>query len=135
MAASYPPDALDDCATKLNFEKAEITKCMEGKQGSELLASNGNRTHGLSPKLYFVPWITINGIFDQQKFQESLSDFKTVICKELHDDGKTPEGCDGIELLAKQVDVRSGSESSWVQQPRDALVQLLATFCFLLAFM
>ncbi|CAL8103517.1 unnamed protein product [Orchesella dallaii] len=134
MVANYPPNALDECTTKLGVEKEEIKKCVEGSEGSELLARHGERTHRLTPKLYFVPWITYNGIFNEKKFQQSLSDFKSVICSVLKDEGKTPESCEGIELLAKQVDVGSGSESSWVQQPRDALLQLLVTFCFLLGF-
>jgi len=93
MSSNYPPNALDECTKKLGIEKAEIKQCVEGKEGSELLAKNGERTHGLTPKLYFVPWITINGIFNEEKFQQSLTDFKAVICKELQDDGKAPESC------------------------------------------
>jgi hypothetical protein len=93
MTAKYPPDSLDECSQKLGTPKADIQTCMTSGEGDQLLADNGKRTHSLNPKLYFVPWVTFSGIFDEAKFQKGLSDLKSVVCKELYEDGKTPEPC------------------------------------------
>lgn len=96
MASSYPPNALTTCAMKVgisNNEAQSIESCTNGYDGSGLLARHGERTNGLSPKLYFVPWITFNGVFQESDFKQSLSDLKTVMCRKLRSAGQTPEAC------------------------------------------
>jgi len=94
MSAKSPPTTLTECSKKLDIDEAEIRQCAEGPEGSQLLAANGEKTHSLVPKLYFVPWITYNGEFTPEKHQSSQYDFKSVICSELKVNGVTPTECE-----------------------------------------
>jgi interferon gamma-inducible protein 30 len=95
MSAKYPPESLSDCAkTVAAVDETEIRRCAEGSEGSELLAQNGQKTHALTPKLYFVPWITYDGKFDDDKLQSSQTSFKSVVCNELKDNGVSPPECE-----------------------------------------
>lgn len=62
--------------------------------GSELLAQNGEKTHALRPTLYFVPWITYNDKFTDSNLQDSQHSFKSVVCKELKNNGVSANECE-----------------------------------------
>lgn len=94
MSTRSPPSSLTECGTKLEIETEEISTCAEGSEGSKLLARNGERTHALVPKLYFVPWITYNGEFTEENLQNSQDNFKTVVCSELKKTGVSPVECE-----------------------------------------
>lgn len=94
MSAKSPPQTLTECARKLDIDETEIRKCAEGLEGSQLLAINGEKTHSLVPKLYFVPWVTFNGEFTSDNLQNSQVDFKTVVCNELKTNGVSVTECE-----------------------------------------
>jgi interferon gamma-inducible protein 30 len=99
MSTRNPPQSLTSCSTKLEIDQklsSEISTCAEGSEGSELLNRNGIQTHALKPKLYFVPWITYNGVFTAENLQNSQDNFKTVLCDELKkiNNGVSPTECD-----------------------------------------
>jgi len=96
MSSQYPPSSLSACAKSVGggIDEAKIKTCAEGLEGSELLAKNGEETHALKPKVYFVPWVTYNGKFDDQKLQTSQTDFKSVVCSELGDSGVSVQECE-----------------------------------------
>ncbi|OXA50758.1 Gamma-interferon-inducible lysosomal thiol reductase [Folsomia candida] len=99
MSTRNPPQSLTECAAKLDIVDPveEIRTCAEGAEGSELLARNGVETHALRPKLYFVPWITYNGVFSEENLQNSQDSFKTVVCSELKKNGVSASECDATE--------------------------------------
>jgi len=86
MTASYPPDSLDDCSEELGIKEEtfkQIKECSNTAEGKSLLANHGEMTNALSPKLFFVPTVTYNGVFDQDKMWTSQANFKRVVCDEL----------------------------------------------------
>jgi len=96
MSTRNPPESLDECAKSVatvDGVKDKISTCAEGPEGSQLLADNGEKTHGLKTKLYFVPWITYNGEFSDDKLQNSQRNFKGVLCDELKANGVSPTEC------------------------------------------
>jgi len=93
MSTSYPPTSLSECSQKLEIDSTKIKACSDSFEGEELLAANGNKTHALSPKLYFVPWITFNGEFTEDNLQNSQSNFKNVVCDELSTLGVNESEC------------------------------------------
>ena len=54
---------LPQCCMKQGFDWEKINNCAEGPEGSKLLHQAGVATERLEPKLNFVPWIVINGVF------------------------------------------------------------------------
>lgn len=93
MSSTYPPQSLNACSEKLGIRKDAIETCALGTEGSELLAKNGERTHSLKPRLNFIPWITISGIYNERNFEESLTNLKAVVCRTLLKEGTTPDAC------------------------------------------
>lgn len=39
-----------------------VATCASGIEGENLLHKNGEKTNGLNPQLYFVPWIIYDGV-------------------------------------------------------------------------
>ena len=70
---------------------AEITKCFEGQRSKELLKMHGERTNALSPKMWFVPTITIDGSQGSQKL--ILKNLFIEVCKVLSGHGPMPPEC------------------------------------------
>ncbi|CAG7727377.1 unnamed protein product [Allacma fusca] len=86
MASSYPPEAGQECSNQLNLDFDPIKTCSTSKDGDELLATNGRKTHGLSPKLYFVPWIVFDGKWSEELMERSLQNLRTVVCEKIGED-------------------------------------------------
>jgi len=62
----------------------DLRKCLHD-EGESRLHKLGMETHGLEPVLTFVPWILFDGRFIQEDWENSLSNFKDVLCsKYLH---------------------------------------------------
>jgi len=93
MRTSYPPTSLSECSEKLGIDTTNIKACADSFEGQELLAANGKQTHALSPKLYFVPWITYNDVFTEDNLQNSQTNFNSVVCEELSSLGVEGPDC------------------------------------------
>lgn len=82
--------ALDHCFVELSTPnssqqlRVEIETCLKPQQdqgqGSYLLKKYGDITQSLNPQLYFVPWMTFNGVWTKKNFQESRTNLKKVLC-------------------------------------------------------
>jgi len=95
MSEKYPPTSLALCSRRTGLDRAvtqKIQACMDADEGNELLVRNGEKTHNLNPQLYFVPWITINGKFTEDNLIDSQKDFKSVVCRELVENGIKANG-------------------------------------------
>jgi len=58
-----------------------IKRCSSGPQGAELLRAYGDETNALTPKVSFIPTITLDGSQDGQKY--ILKDFQQEVCKKI----------------------------------------------------
>jgi hypothetical protein len=115
MAAAYPPTSLDDCAEELGIPEntyKQIKECHKSAEGKSLLANYGEMTNDLNPKLFFVPTITYNGVFDQDKMWTSQGNFKKVVCDEL---GQKPAFCASEVRTYRDVNNRGGRSPRKVQ--------------------
>lgn len=54
---------LNECVPNLYDD---IEACAKGNEGTKLLMENGVETTNLTPKLTYVPWITVNGEFNSK---------------------------------------------------------------------
>ena len=66
MSAPSPDQATEQCMFELGLtgspSYADVDLCQSGLEGQTLLHRLGLETNMLSPKLYFVPWVTINHV-------------------------------------------------------------------------
>ncbi|CAB3370534.1 Hypothetical predicted protein [Cloeon dipterum] len=93
MSNSYPPDAGQACATSVGgvTDYSAISSCIASAEGDEALVAYGDRTHALGSILSFVPTIIYDDVFDQDDQNESLYNFRGVVCRHLPD--PKPSGC------------------------------------------
>jgi len=92
MTRRRPHEAGETCARQLKLEFSPLDSCTSGTEGDEYLALLGDRTHNLSPKLNFVPWINLDDKHDDDKQWESLRDLTRVVCDAYNSTSK-PSGC------------------------------------------
>ena len=64
----------------------QVATCAQSKHGSQLLHDLGVETLSLEPTLTFVPWIIFNDKFDEDLWEQSLTDFKKVVCENFLED-------------------------------------------------
>jgi len=83
MSSDFPPSATDVCFDELEIASTSaeaVINCADSNEGANLLHELGVETHGLDPKLTFVPWTLFNNVFDEDLWRESMVDLKKVIC-------------------------------------------------------
>jgi len=79
----------NECAITHKINYTQIQNCSSSLEGKRLHIQNGERTHRLSPKLTFVPWVVINEVFTETDQNNAIyGDFKTLICNKY--EGTTP---------------------------------------------
>ncbi|XP_074603602.1 gamma-interferon-inducible lysosomal thiol reductase-like [Brevipalpus obovatus] len=93
MERSYAPETqLDECAKQENItQTASIQSCVSGNEGTQLLRQLGDRTHALTPKMTFVPWVTLGGVYNENFQNEAITDLKSALCDRCQ--GTKPAGC------------------------------------------
>ena len=62
---------------------------IKSSEGAELLAMYGDETHGLNPRLTFVPHVVIGDQYVE--YREVRRHLKSLICS--HYQGEKPEAC------------------------------------------
>lgn len=70
------PSVLRNCCEQSDLLLSDIENCANGKEGRLIHHDMGNLTNSLKPKLFFVPWIVING----KREKEAIDDFVKVLC-------------------------------------------------------
>jgi len=87
--ALIPFEAAEKCTKDSEINYKDIAKCANSSEGSLLLEVYGEKTHAVSPRITFIPTITLD---DTQTVALNLllKDLKGEICKYLK---KTPSEC------------------------------------------
>lgn len=57
-----PVTIMESCARKMNIDYKDIFKCFVEAKGKELLARYGELTKALTPKVSFIPTVTLDGV-------------------------------------------------------------------------
>ncbi|KAJ8965017.1 hypothetical protein NQ314_004415 [Rhamnusium bicolor] len=86
---------LQNCAASTNITWTSIQECLSSGKANELLASNGDRTSAVEPKIAFIPTIVYNNVFSEPLENITLSYFLEVVeflseeieCKQCHFSG------------------------------------------------
>eukprot|EP00091_Calanus_sinicus_P002605 TRINITY_DN12688_c0_g1_i1.p1 TRINITY_DN12688_c0_g1~~TRINITY_DN12688_c0_g1_i1.p1 ORF type:complete len:138 (+),score=39.32 TRINITY_DN12688_c0_g1_i1:472-885(+) len=76
-------NATADCLADLDISTTtaeEVNECANSDEGSNLLHEYGVETKNLDPKLYSVPWVLFNDVFDNDSWQAGLDDLREVLC-------------------------------------------------------
>ncbi len=68
----------------------EIEKCTNGPEGGDLLASHGEDTHSLRPRVSFIPTVQVDGSQDGQNLM--LKNLVKVVCNAYKGEDK-PQAC------------------------------------------
>ena len=60
---------------------SQVNMCANSKEGQKFLHNIGMETKALNPTLYFVPWITFNGVGKKKRYAKNMFDnnFKITI--------------------------------------------------------
>ncbi|XP_029049434.1 GILT-like protein 1 [Osmia bicornis bicornis] len=61
-----PVIIMESCAKKMNIDYKDIFKCSVEAKGKELLARYGELTKALTPKVSFIPTVTLDGKSENQ---------------------------------------------------------------------
>ena len=91
MSSQFPPLAADVCLAEVGVVTTspdQVSTCAQSDEGSQLLHNIGVETLSLDPPLYFVPWIIFNDEFDEDLWEQSLIDFKKVLCDNFLSDSE-----------------------------------------------
>ncbi|XP_044758214.1 GILT-like protein 1 [Coccinella septempunctata] len=83
LADPSDPSGIENCANQNGYNWNTLTACFEGRQGGDLLAAYGDRTHNLKPKLRFVPTIMLDDEFDQSVQNQCLHDLAGALCSKM----------------------------------------------------
>ncbi|XP_057656874.1 GILT-like protein 1 [Diorhabda carinulata] len=70
---------LKQCAADNNITWSNIEQCMGSNRGDEILASNGERTRSVQPKITFIPTIIFNYQMREQLQKLALKDFHGTV--------------------------------------------------------
>merc|ERR1712110_759864 len=85
MSDMSPHTATEKCMQNLwwiptTFE--EIEECHSGEIGENLLHEFGLQSESLDPSFYFIPWITIDNVWNEAEFEASLVDLQGLLCSD-----------------------------------------------------
>ena len=92
MSRRRPHESGEACASQLHLDVDSLNTCSSGTSGDDFLASLGDRTHALKPKMTFVPWINLNDKHDADQQWESLRNLKKVVCSAYNSTDR-PSAC------------------------------------------
>ena len=67
------------CAEQLGIDWPTIQRCVSDREGQDFMASIGDDTNSLRPRVSFIPTIQINGSQDGQK--QILKNFMLELCR------------------------------------------------------
>merc|ERR1719309_24093 len=93
-SASQPELAGPDCFAELGLDFAPVEECVNGPEGSEIHAKNGEIQDALVPRVYGVPWPTWDGVGGD----EVINDMDTLgvigyLCKHYYNDDLPGGAC------------------------------------------
>lgn len=83
----YDISKAQECLTGAGLNHQAYVACATGKKGRKLHAQAGEKTNALNPPMYFVPWILVNGVREEQAF----GNLKRLLCHKYK--GRKPDAC------------------------------------------
>ena len=67
--------------SELNFPGYdEIDECHSSNYGEELFYQNSWRASNLDPSTFWIPWVTINGFWNENEFQDVNDNLLGLMC-------------------------------------------------------
>merc|ERR1712141_784058 len=83
LSDRHPYQATEKCMNELMIPDYEgVNECHVSNYGENLLYQNSWETeNNLDPHAYFIPWITINDIWNEDEFEGAFKDLRQVLCK------------------------------------------------------
>jgi len=81
-AAPYPPNYPEKCINQTGLQPSLIQSMSDCVTtiGPDLYHQIGVETKALDPPLTFVPWITFNGVYNEEDYNNALRDLKSLLC-------------------------------------------------------
>merc|ERR1712037_914503 len=93
-AASKPEEAGEECFAQFGADWAPVQACIDGPEGGEIHAKNGEIQNSLEPSVYGVPWPLWDGVGGDEVINET--DVLGVIgylCKYYYSDNLPGDVC------------------------------------------
>merc|ERR1712121_464071 len=75
-AASKPEEAGEECFTQFGADWAPVQACIDGPEGAEMHAKNGEIQNSLEPRVWGVPWPLWDGVGGDEVLQGSILSFQ-----------------------------------------------------------
>ena len=67
--------------SELNFSGYdEVDECHSSNYGEELFYQNSWRASNLDPSTFWIPWVTINGFWNENEFQDVNDNLFGLMC-------------------------------------------------------
>lgn len=95
LSQSSPPYAGETCAAAVGVEWAPLEQCVNSLEGQNLLHDVAVIQDQLQPPLYFVPWIIVNDVFDEDQVGDCQMNLKKVVCDKYT--GPPPPACSNMK--------------------------------------
>lgn len=84
-------DVAAQCATKLGVSMDNLTNCMYSVQGNQLQHAYAVMTDSLNPPHTYVPWVTLNGVHNDDIQNRAENDLVALVCDAYQ--GAKPSAC------------------------------------------
>lgn len=78
--------AAEGCLKEADLDPQPYIQCAQSPEGRKLHALAGRRTKALEPKMFYVPWILVNGV----RVESAEFDFKRTVCERYAGSVKPP---------------------------------------------
>ncbi|KAG8235708.1 hypothetical protein J437_LFUL016327 [Ladona fulva] len=90
MSKQDPSSAGPECCREVGLDFLRLRECYYSSLSDELQLEAEQETNSIRNPLRFVPTIVYNGVFNPRKQDESLYNFKAVVCSQIP---QPPEAC------------------------------------------
>ncbi|KRW98244.1 Inosine/uridine-preferring nucleoside hydrolase domain [Pseudocohnilembus persalinus] len=99
-------NALEKCASEYNYNVEKVKTCITSSSGNYLQHQVAIATNNLNPPHKWVPWLVVNGKYDEDVQDEVESDPVQYICQNSGDKAKNVAACEkylGQQKIIKEI--------------------------------
>ena len=82
-ASSHPSSAGPSCAEKTGVAYGPIQSCIDGPLGNQYQHEFAVQTENLNPPHKYVPWVVVNGVFNETVQDEITDNVIKYVCKQI----------------------------------------------------
>ncbi|CAL8068150.1 unnamed protein product [Orchesella dallaii] len=82
-----------ECFKILEIDEESINSCVNSEEAVTMVSKYSKMERKLNPKLYYVPWILIEGKWTQKQMEDAEDDLQRLICHKLVKRGAKVEAC------------------------------------------